>query len=285
MDEINKDFFKSILISMINRVKEHHTLTFGTEIAYFLLMSLFPFLMIITSIVSAMKIDFSRALLFLIPYLPIEYGNDLKNIGYYINELFNKGNYGIMIISILLTLWAASKGVNSIFNAIDQAYGSDSARGYFKRRILSYFYTVLMGVSVAIFTIIPMITDLILSKFNTELSEDFFLVHIYVSFKWLISIGFLFLVIWTLFYFAPNEKVSLKNVLPGAIFSITGWSIFSMIFSFYIRYISRYKIIYGGLGTVILGMLWIWFLSEILVLGGELNAIIYNKDYCKNRIK
>lgn len=277
--KINKEQVKNIIIQMIKRVRQHHALTFGTEIAYFLLLSLFPFLMIIMSIISIIEIDFSRVFKGLIPYLPAEYGSDLQNLGSYTNSLFREGNYGIMIISILLTLWAASKGVSSIFNAIDQAYGSERARGYIRRRAFSYVYTVLMGISIAIFTIIPVILDLILSKFDADFSRDFIFVHLYMSFKWLFSIVFLFLVVWSLFYFAPNEKVSWKNVLPGAIFSIAGWSVFSMFFSFYIRHISQYKIIYGGLGTVILGMLWVWFLSEILVLGGELNAIIYNKEY------
>lgn len=277
--KINKEQIKNIIFQMIKRVRQHHALTFGTEIAYFLLLSLFPFLMIIMSIISIIEIDFSRVFKGLIPYLPAEYGSDLQNLGSYTNSLFREGNYGIMIISILLTLWAASKGVSSIFNAIDQAYGSERARGYIRRRAFSYVYTVLMGISIAIFTIIPVILDLILSKFDADFSRDFIFVHLYMSFKWLFSIVFLFLVVWSLFYFAPNEKVSWKNVLPGAIFSIAGWSVFSMFFSFYIRHISQYKIIYGGLGTVILGMLWVWFLSEILVLGGELNAIIYNKEY------
>lgn len=277
--KINKEQVKNIIIQMIKRVRQHHALTFGTEIAYFLLLSLFPFLMIIMSIISIIEIDFSRVFKGLIPYLPAEYGSDLQNLGSYTNSLFREGNYGIMIISILLTLWAASKGVSSIFNAIDQAYGSERARGYIRRRAFSYVYTVLMGISIAIFTIIPVILDLILSKFDADFSRDFIFVHLYMSFKWLFSIVFLFLVVWSLFYFAPNEKVSWKNVLPGAIFSIAGWSVFSMFFSIYIRHISQYKIIYGGLGTVILGMLWVWFLSEILVLGGELNAIIYNKEY------
>ena len=80
-----------------------------------------------------------------------------------------------------------------------------------------------------------------------------------------------------LYRFVPYSKSSFKDSLPGAIFTSSGWLLFSIFFSIYVNNINMKNSIYGSLQTIILLMLWLYFCMYILLLGAELN--VYLAEY------
>jgi len=77
-----------------------------------------------------------------------------------------------------------------------------------------------------------------------------------------------------LYYVIPCKNMKWLEVLPGALFSSLGWIITSAIFAYYVNNINNYSKIYGGLGAVIVLLLWLFLTSIIILLGGEINAIL-----------
>ena len=89
----------------------------------------------------------------------------------------------------------------------------------------------------------------------------------------------LFVMLAFMYYFVPNRKMKWRNVLPGTVFSVVGWIILTLGFSFYINHFGRYSLIYGSLGAIIVLMLWLYLVGILLVLGGELNDIVEELKY------
>ena len=75
-----------------------------------------------------------------------------------------------------------------------------------------------------------------------------------------------------LYRFTPNNPPSLKEVIPGAIFTTFGWIMVSLLFSLYVNNFSNYSNMYGGIGGIIILLIWLYWISVIILLGGELNA-------------
>jgi membrane protein len=73
--------------------------------------------------------------------------------------------------------------------------------------------------------------------------------------------------------FLPNKSQPLVNVLPGTIFTVIGWTALSYFFTIFVNYIANFSFLYGSLSTIIILMLWLYFSSIILILGGELNSV------------
>jgi membrane protein len=71
-----------------------------------------------------------------------------------------------------------------------------------------------------------------------------------------------------------RRKIKLRNTLPGSLFSALGWMITSIIFSYYVNNFSRYTVTYGSVGGIIVLLIWLYIVSIIVVLGGEINATI-----------
>lgn len=80
---------------------------------------------------------------------------------------------------------------------------------------------------------------------------------------------------FTLLYkLAPNRHIKLKHAVIGGVFSTVCWIGASMLFSYYVNHFGNYSKIYGGLGSIIILLLWLNLSSIILIVGGEINAEI-----------
>jgi len=70
----------------------------------------------------------------------------------------------------------------------------------------------------------------------------------------------------------PNRRLSLREVLPGSIFAATSWILVSSLFSLYINNFADFSKMYGSIGGIIALLVWLYWISIIILLGGELNA-------------
>ena len=82
-------------------------------------------------------------------------------------------------------------------------------------------------------------------------------------------------VLTLLFMFVPNQKVKFREAIPGALFSLIAWMVVSAIFSLYVSTMGNYSVLYGSLGAIIVLMLWFYLIGIIFVMGGELNALLF----------
>ncbi len=77
---------------------------------------------------------------------------------------------------------------------------------------------------------------------------------------------------------APDTNLRVKEVAGGALFAALGWQVASLAFSFYLNNFAHYSATYGGLGTMIALMVWLYLVALIIILGGELNAVLRSRQ-------
>jgi membrane protein len=80
------------------------------------------------------------------------------------------------------------------------------------------------------------------------------------------------LVFTFVYHFTPSRRFRYREVIPGSIFSTLGWILTSLVFSFYINNFGNFSRTYGSLGGIIALLVWLYWISIIVMLGGELNA-------------
>jgi membrane protein len=90
---------------------------------------------------------------------------------------------------------------------------------------------------------------------------------------------FLTLIIMTfifalLYKFTPCKRLTFWDVLPGSVFATIGWVLSSMGFTFYVDNFANYSRLYGSIGAVIALMVWLFLTSVIILIGGEINALL-----------
>jgi membrane protein len=80
-----------------------------------------------------------------------------------------------------------------------------------------------------------------------------------------------------LYWLGPNTDIELRCVIPGAILFVTGWILFSIAFGFYIGSFGSYNKVYGSIGAVIVLLVWLYWTNTLLLIGGELNAVLQRR--------
>lgn len=189
-----------------------------------------------------------------------------------------RGPHGTLItFSVLLTLWFASAGLESLRHALNLAFDVKDRKQFWAARLESLALTIASAVLILIATVLlvglPIVED-ILRWLERSL---FFKSNIYVLTRYGIGLLLLFVLTVGLYLILPNLRLRIVDVLPGAILAVTIWMATSVLYSQYLRSFGRYSIIYGSLGGVIFTLFFFFISAVIFIFGAQINAALYRE--------
>lgn len=264
----------SFIKELFARFSLHEGQSKSAELAYFFLLSLFPLMIFMLTLTAYLPISAEDVLGAVDQYAPDSAMSMVKSIT---EQTLNKRSGGLLSFGIIAVIWSASNGMNAIVRAFNHAYEVEENRSFIIIRLTSIFLTIAMVVTILIALLLPV--------FGREiglLAADFIgasglFLQVWSVVRWGISPLILLIVFTALYIFAPNKKLSLRFVLPGAVFAAAGWIIVSMLFSFYVGTFANYSATYGSIGGIIVLMIWFYLTGTLLILGGEINALLHKR--------
>lgn len=177
------------------------------------------------------------------------------------------GAGGAAIAGVVALLWSSLKlfrGFDIGFSKIYGAPGPDGLAEQVKDGLITFVAVILgVGVTIAIGIVISAVPIEI-----TVAGVDLF--GFLVS---IVSVLALSIALFPLFYFLPADDVSIKEAIPGAVFSAFGWIVLQTVFRIYAANSAKYEA-YGVIGAVLLLVTVLYFASLVLLLGVLLNGIL-----------
>lgn len=255
----------------VKRVSQHDVVGLSAQLAYFFLLSIFPFMIFLVALMGYIPIpyDFQITLTRYMPEKALEIFND--NL--------NSQSGGLLSIGLIATIWSASNGVNAIIKAFNRAYEVDEDRSFLKARLIAIFLTIAMIVVIIVALLLPVfgkaIGVYIFSWFGV--SDEF--LAVWDALRWVVSSFIIVFVLLALYILAPNKHVNMKQAFFGALFATVGWQVASYVFSIYINISATgFSATYGSLGGVIILMIWFYLTGMIIILGGEMNAMLKERE-------
>ncbi|MDR4887924.1 YihY/virulence factor BrkB family protein [Fredinandcohnia sp. QZ13] len=256
---------------LILRYKEDEVGSLSAELAYFFLLSLFPFLIFLVTLVGYLPISQIDVLEFVAQYAP---EGTVALIEENLNFIVGSQKGGLLSIGIIGTLWSSSNGINAVVRAFNKAYDVKETRNFFFTRGISILLTFGMIFVIIVALLLPVfgkqIGVFIFSSFG--LSDEF--LDIWNGIRWIVSAAILFIVFTFLYWVAPNRPLKIKEIISGAFFATFGWMFVSLAFSYYVNSFGHYSTTYGSLGAIIVLMIWFYLSAMIIIIGGEINAIL-----------
>jgi membrane protein len=200
-------------------------------------------------------------------------------------DVIKNKNTGLLSVGFLVTMIFSTGGMNGIMRAFNDSALITEDRKPLKQRLYAAGLTFF-----GFFVLIFMITFIIITnkyflvlKTSFTISESWY--HILLSSKWLVIFFLIYIVIATLFYFAPARHLRHSFFSPGSIASTFCAILFTYLFSIYINNFSNYNKIYGILGTLPLLLVWIFLNIVSLLIGFELNVSIMSAKKQKGKKK
>ncbi len=258
---------------ILSGIMQHHVGAYSAQSAFFFMFSLIPIILLLLTVVRYTPVTKADVLTAVLQIFPSSVESLITSI---VNQVYNQ-SMAIVPVTILVALWAAGKGVMAITSGLNLTYDCKETRNYVVLRIRATLYTVLF--------LLMIILLLVLSVFGNSLTNFVseyiplvgnvidFIVSISTFISPVLMVGFMLLV----YRFLPNRKDTFLRQLPGSIFTAIGWMIISWIFSIYLDVFQGFSTMYGSMTTIVLIMLWLYFTMYIILLGGEVNVIVFDQ--------
>lgn len=259
------------------KCKEDNVSAFASQAAFFIVMSLIPFIMLFISLIQYTPVTESMIMEMVNKVMPTYISPFLISI---IHEMYSH-SVGIISATAVVAVWSAAKGIQYLSNGLNTVYDIEETRNWLFLRLRAILYTLMLLVSI--------VASLVLMVFGNSLQN--FLVK-YVPFiskltgmiirsRSLILLAVLIVFFAVMFKMLPNRKATIRSQLPGSVMSAVGWSLLSFGISIYVDYFNGFSM-YGSLTTIVLVMLWLYFGMYILLLAAEVNNI-YEEKWARRR--
>lgn len=250
---------------------EADNLTYAASIAYYALLSLFPFALIAVSILGSVTSDDltrQRVLLFALRYFPGQFDFIIAQI-----DAFRENPIRVGVGGALLLVWGALGVFGAIGTAVNHAWGVEKARSFWSHRMFSFLMLLTAGLMLMMGLLAATAAQIIGARWFADVSQNY--PSLLVMQGFIIRNVLLLLpafVFGLIYYFVPNVKVLVKDVWLGALITGLLWDAGFTGFAWFIRDVSQFTRIHGSIATVIVFLIWIYFSAVILLWGVEFTA-------------
>lgn len=252
-----------LIRDLIHRVVRHRVVAQSAQLAFYLLLSFFPCLIILTrfAVHDAVEDALFGILNTLLPSAAAALINE---------NLTAFDSYSLLPTGVLILLYAASRGISTLIYASVRAYDATETRSFLFRFLLRFLLlpmALLLGVAAVVCVLL----------LNRLFSGSAVLYPIWQVLRYpaVLLLGSLaFAVIYRVL---PNIRTPFYRHLPGAVFSAVVGIAASGVFSVFADFNHNYSAYYGSMSGVILLLLWLYLCSMVVILGIELNAAIFQK--------
>jgi membrane protein len=246
-------------------------LTFASSIAYYSLLSLFPFFLLAFSIlgnVTAGDAEREAILDFVLRYFPQQFTFVTQQL-----DSLQQTHLQLGVAGSLIMVWAAMGVFGAVTSAINHAWGVEKQPSYFKHKMISFVMLVAAGLLLMIGLLLVSLINIASSSWFAGVianAPDLLVLQSYAV-RWLSTILFI-LIVGLIFYFVPNASVRFRDVWVGAVITGVLWHLAFAGFSWYVRDLSRMNMVHGTITGVIVFLFWIYISAVVLLFGAEVTA-------------
>ncbi|HUF87116.1 MAG TPA: YihY/virulence factor BrkB family protein [Thermohalobaculum sp.] len=261
----------AVLWAVLRRLVENDGSVFAGHIAYSLMLALFPFLifaMALTGFAVGHQVA-ELALDALFEGVPEHVTLTLKPVLF---EVIGQRRGGILTVSGLVAVWAASNGVEAVRFGIDRAYGVPRARHMALSRLIAVAYVLggfVVFVVLAALIVFAPLAFLLIGKWTAiDIPRQADIV------RYAVGLAVLWASLWVMHRVLPSRSMRGLKLWPGVLASVLIWSLAATGLSMYLAYMPGFSVTYGALAGVIITLLFFYLTGLALIFGAEVNAVV-----------
>lgn len=268
------------IVKMALRYKNHHISSLASQLAFDMLFSFFPFLILLLTLVGFINVDPIEVISSLQTIMPEQLYELVSTLSL---QLLQTRNGNLLSFSLIFSLYTASRAFRAVRYGLNRAYNEDEDKNKIKVVILSVLFMIVISFMIIFVLAFLVFGEMISLTLVEWLDLDIKLFYFIRYLRYPIVLSGMVVVFSAVYKLIPSRKIKWKEAFPGAVFTSIVWIILSMGFAFYVNNFGRYTDIYGSIGVVIVMMIWLQITSTTILLGGELNALLmYDKEHNLN---
>lgn len=272
--------FYHIFIDCADKLANDRVSEYASSACYFIILSIIPFLMALLSLIRYLPITSKDLIDYIVPIFPVS----LKPIITSFITSAYQSSASITVLTAIALIWAAGKGFFAMIKGLHQIYEIQDYPNWLIMRIISSISAIIFvfiiaatlcflvfGNYIFMFIIkylnhIPLISDI----FGTILFSKNLLLPIILS--------ILFTSVYTII---SRKNTNFLKEIPGGVLAAAGWFLFSYLYSLWVEHSPNLSIMYGGLSTLVIALMWVYFCLLIIFIGAEINMFLRRHIYSK----
>jgi len=255
-------------------VKNNAASTRAASVSFRLLLSMFPMVICIFSIIPFIPIDnFQNDILSSIQeFFPPQVYLFFED---FLIDLIQRKQSILFSIGFLLTVWFASNGINALLNAFNESYHVTVYRKGIKQRLWSLGLLFMLLLSGMLVTLVTGFGQLLIDfLYEKQWINGKFAYYFFVAFKAIVSVSLFYLTISVLYNVGNTQKKEWKIFSAGATAATVSIFLIKELFSLYLLWFGKFDKLYGQLGAAIAFLLFVYYLFLMIIIGFELNVSI-----------
>jgi membrane protein len=246
-------------------------MTHAAAVAYYGLLSLFPFFLLLFSILAGLTSATSRrtaVITFLLGYFPTKFDFLSGQL-----DALQQMKYRVGVGGAVALIWAALGVFGAVSSAVNDAWGVEKPRSFLGHTLFSFLMLLAAGLGLLLVLLVGSVFQIVYVIWFSDATWRAPGLEVVGAF--FIRYGATLLLtgaIGLIYYFVPNTTVRFRDVWPGAIVTGLLWHLALEGFSFYLRDMSRFNLVHGSIAAVVVFLVWVYTSSAILLYGAEFTA-------------
>jgi membrane protein len=251
---------------------QSNNLTFAASIAYYTLLSLFPFALVLLSVLSRLALmadsPTNETLLHMIDRaLPANFGFVGARLGEMAEAPLN-----LSLVGTLVTLWASMGVFGAVTSAVNHAWGVEQNYSFLKHKLVAFLMMLAAGLLAMTALLLVGAVQMVEANWFAAVRAEYPFFNVISTFVSRNAPTPIFiLVVGLIYYFIPNARVRLRDVWFGAMLAGVLWSLAFAGFAWYVRDLSRFTV-HGSVAAVVVFLIWVYLSAIILLYGVEVTA-------------
>ncbi|MFI3300848.1 MAG: YihY/virulence factor BrkB family protein [Candidatus Gastranaerophilales bacterium] len=275
------DVFVRGFKDLIRSVIYHDFFGMAAEMGFMMVIGIFPFMLFVMAVFGWLgNKTFMSPLLRMLSSIMPEQAMDLILTVLSEVMIFSRGKT-MAIVGLCITLFLSTNAVAVVLKGLNRAYKVTETRNFIYVRILSLLM-MLVDILVMFLSINLIVFGRVIINFLVEhfhMSQQ--IAIMLLTLRWPIAFAALYLMAFLSYYILPdlrgNEAFKRKSALLGTWFFCVFWLVGSWGFSIYVNNFSTYNMVYGTIGAFAVLMVWFYYTSILILVGGEINSQVYNR--------
>lgn len=244
----------------------------AAEMAYFLLLSLFPILLVLANIIPFLPIKSNEVLDIVAEFVPADIYGVIEPV---ILNYLESGSGGAISFGLLAALWSASRVITILRRVLDEVYGSAQTSNFIIGRFVSLITMIVIVLVIGLSIFAFVFGEQILLFVQETVGITIPYIQQFLLLRWVVLVVILFLVFLIVYWFVPNHHLAIKYSYQGAVFATAGWVLLTQGFSVLLSITGGDAVANATFGAFIALMIFLYLSSLILLLGALINAMIF----------
>jgi membrane protein len=246
-------------------------LSYAASIAYYSLLSLFPFFLLAFGLLggaTADEQDRGTVLRFVLQYFPSQFEFITRQLDEFRTHSLRMGVAGTIAL-----VWGALGFFGAISTAVNYAWGVDKQRSYWDHKLFSFLMLLVAGSILLLALALVSASQMVGASWFAGVLAGFPGLGILRSLALRYATTLLFIVVvGFVYYFVPNARVRFRDVWIGALVTGLLWKGALEVFSWYVRDMRRFTRVNGSVAVVVIFLVWVYVQAVILLYGVEFTA-------------